>query len=96
MRWAGRKVAESLSTRLGKAAWRRQHRKLWGRRGFPRRPLPGWTSERWSWPPSLRLGKSYSHGIKSKIVQKTPGRNGEDPTGVGTQVQSQGLKPRVS
>lgn len=50
------------------------------------RPLLGWSSERPSWPPRPRLGKSEGQGIETKIVEKSPGQNGDDPRGVGTQV----------
>lgn len=95
--WAGPKVAESVSPTRGKAAWRGQLGKLKSRKGFTQTPSrAGLQRDGRSWPPSLRLGRSCGHGIKSKVVQETPGQSGKDPIGAGTQVQSQGLKPRVS
>lgn len=51
----------------------------------------GWSSERRSWSPCPRPGKLED--LKAKIVQKNLGHNWNDPLGVGTWAQSQGLKP---
>ena len=46
--------------------------------------------------PKARETRRLREDLTPKPVQKNPGQNREDPIGVGTQVQIQGLKPRGS